>query len=231
MKKNMTKGMIVLAVVLIVYNALVFLIPFEKTAVFWFSYLFTMLALAVTSLSLYIAFVRNPDARSRFYGFPVARIGVYYAEFQLIAGFVGMALGWLIPVWIAVLVYVVALGAAVIGLIAADTVAEEIGAQDQKLKKDVILMRGLQSKVNQMISQCDDADALKAVRELAEDFRYSDPVSSEAMAEIEKDLSAMVEELQLAVVEGNAAVICQICRKTSVVLSERNRLCKLNKQQ
>lgn len=159
----------------------------------------------------------------------IAKIGAIYGLVQLTAGIIFMALAVYAPVWLAVLVYAFALGAAVIGLVSAEAVVEEIRVQDVKLKKDVSLMRSLQSKVNQMASQCDNPDAAAAVKQFAEEMRYSDPVSSEALAEIEADLSAAVDELQAAIADGDSNAAKQLCRKASAVLAERNRLCKLNK--
>lgn len=229
MKKDMIRWGIGLGVLLVLYILIAFLIPFVHTALFWVSFVFTLIAFGVMGASFYIAFIINPDAKSRFYGFPIAKIGAIYGLAQLIAGLVFMALAVYAPVWLAVLVYAIALGAAVIGLISAEAVAEEIHNQDAKLKKDVTLMRSLQSKLNQMASQCDNPDATAEVKRFAEEMRYSDPVSSEALADIERDLTAAVEELQSAIVDGDSAATKQLCRKASGILVERNRLCKLNK--
>ena len=226
MKKDTIRGIAALGILLILYILIVFLIPFVKTTVFWVSFVFTLIAFGVVAVSLYIAFVKNPDAKSKLYGFPIAKIGVIYGAAQLLVGLLFMALGKWAPVWLAVLVYAIALGAAVIGLISADAVREEIQRQDNKLKKDVSFMRNLQSKVNQMATQC----AAPELRQFAEDIRYSDPVSSDALTDIERELAAAVEELQAAVVDGDSESVAQLCRKASATLAERNRLCKLNKQ-
>lgn len=229
MKKDMIRWGIGLGVLLVLYILVAFLIPFVHTATFWVSLLFTLIAFGVVGASFYIAFIKNPDAKSRFYGFPIAKIGAIYGLVQLIAGMLFMALAALVPAWVAVLVYAIALGAAVIGLISAEAVAEEIHNQDAKLKKDVTLMRSLQSKLNQMAAQCDNPDAAAEVKRFAEEMRYSDPVSSEALADIEADLATAVDELQSAAVDGDSASVKQLCRKASGILAERNRLCKLNK--
>lgn len=229
MKKDTIRAGIGLGVLLVLYILIAFLIPFVHTALFWVSFVFTLIAFGVVGAAFYIAFIKNPDAKSRFYGFPIAKIGVMYGAAQLLAGLIFMALGLWIPVWAAVLVYAIALGAAVIGLISAEAVAEQIHVQDSKLKKDVTLMRSLQSKLNQMAAQCDNPDATAEVKRFAEEMRYSDPVSSEALADIERDLTAAVEELQSAIVDGDSAATKQLCRKASGILVERNRLCKLNK--
>lgn len=225
MKKNFTRSAICLGVLLLLYILLTFLIPFPKTAVFWLSFGFTLVAFAVTSWALYTAFLKKPGSTSRFYGFPIARIGAIYGGGQLVCGLVFMALGKWIPTWLAVLVYAAMLGAAVIWLMGAETVVETIHSQDQKLKQDVRFMRELQSKVNQMAAQC----SLPEVKQFCENIRYSDPVSSEALAEIDLDLSAAVDNLQSAIIDGDNIAIRQLAQKADNILSERNRLCKLNK--
>ena len=225
MKKDITRGIIGMGVLLVLYILVAFLIPFVHTATFWVSFVFTLIAFAVVAASMYIAFVKNPDAKSRFYGFPIAKIGAIYGLVQLVAGFIFMALAAYAPVWAAVLVYAIALGAVVIGLISAEAVVSEIHAQDNKLKKDVSLMRSLQSKVNQIAAQFENAD----VKALADEFRYSDPVSNDAIADAEADLAAAVDELQSAYVDGDSEAVAKLCRRASALLAERNRLCKLNK--
>ena len=126
MNKDTIRGLVVLGVLLVLYILIAFLIPFVHTATFWVSFVFTLIAFAVVAASIYIAFIKNPDAKSRFYGFPIAKIGVLYGAVQLLAGIVFMALAAIVPAWVAVLVYAIALGAAVIGLISAETVVEEI---------------------------------------------------------------------------------------------------------
>lgn len=225
MRKDTIRAIVVAAITFIIYNLIAFVIPFAHTVAFWISYGFTLAAFAVVFASIYIAFIKNPDAKSRFYGFPIARIGVLYGGAQLIVSLLVMALAQWTPWWIPTLVYAVGMGAAVIGLISAEAVVEEIQTQDVKLKKDVTLMRGLQSKVCQIASHTDDA----AIKALAEEFRYSDPVSSEAIADAEADLAAVVDELQAAYVDGDHEAMTQLCRKAATLLAERNRICKLNK--
>lgn len=225
MKKDTIRWIIGLGVLLVLYILVAILIPFVHTAAFWVSFVFTLIAFAVVAASLYIAFIKNPDAKSRFYGFPIAKIGVIYGVVQLITGLVFMALAAVVPAWAAVLVYAIALGAAVIGLISAEAVVSEIHVQDAKLKKDVSLMRSLQSKANQIAAQSENAE----IKALAEELRYSDPVSNDAIADAEADLAAAVDELQAAYVDGDSEAVAKLCRKASALLAERNRLCKLNK--
>lgn len=229
MKKDALRGIVIAAVLLLVYHLIIFVAPFYRGGVFWVGYGFTLAAFAVAIASIYIAFVKNPDAKSRFYGFPIAKIGVIYWTGQLVLSILFALLGKVLPPWVAVIVFALALAAAVVGLVSAEVVVEEIQTQDTKLKKDVSVMRALQSKVNQMVGMAGDDEAGQAVKAFAEELRYSDPVSGEAVAEIEQELLQLIDTLQQAVVDGDSAAALTLCRKAGVALAERNRLSKLNK--
>lgn len=229
MKKDTLRLLIVSVAVLIAYNFAVFMIPCYKTATFWISWGFSLLSFAVAGYAVYAGLIRKPDAKSRFYGFPIARIGVIYLVAQVAAGGVFMAIGHIVPWWLATVACTIGLAFALIGVVAAEAVVDQIHYQDNKIKESVSAMRGLQSKVGTLSSRCEDAAAAKAVSDFAEELRYSDPVSSAAVADAEAELSNAVDALQQAVVEGNADQILAACRQASAMLAERNRLCKLNK--
>ena len=141
-----------------------------------------------------------------------------------------MALSEYVPIWLSVLAYAIALGAAVLGLVATDTVRDHIQNQDVKLNNSISTIRAAQAKVNQMVAQCSNTDSASIIRAFAEELKYSDPVSSLALVEIEADLCAIIDELQQAIVEGDNTSINQLCRKATAILSERNRICKLKKK-
>ena len=224
MKKNWIRGILAGVILLAVYHILAFAVPFRHSALFWTSYGFGWAAFAVLGLGAYLGLGRKADAKSKFYGYPIARLAAIYFGVQMVLGVAAMAVS-VVPVWAAVVVYGILLALAALGMIGADAVVEEIHRQDAKLKKDVTFMRGLQSKVNQMAAQTE----VPEVKKFAEDVRYSDPVSGEALTEIERDLAAAVDELQAAIVDGDRDAIPALCRKAASVLGERNRLCRLNK--
>ena len=224
MKKNSVRTAVVWLILLAVYHVIVFAVPFIHNGAFWLSYVFALAAFAVLGAATYLGEIKGEGVKSKFYGFPILRLGAVYFAVQIVLSLIVMAVA-VVKIWVALVVYVILLSAAAIGLIAADAVRKEIQRQDVKLKKDVSFMRNLQSKVCQMATQCDAPE----LKKFAEDIRYSDPVSSDALGDIEQELAAAVEELQAAVVDGDSESVAQLCRKASAVLSERNRLCKLGK--
>ncbi|MDE6580261.1 MAG: hypothetical protein K2K41_06980 [Ruminiclostridium sp.] len=176
-----------------------------------------------------IAFEGDGTAKSKFYGFPIAKIGVVYMVAQLILSVVFMIMAAVIPVWLTILLFVILLAVAAVGLIAADTVRDEINIQDKKLSTKTSCMMTLRSIVYPLAGQCEEENAKKLLQELADQFRYSDPVSSEVLNDIESEIESLVGALQTAVNEVRYSDIAPLCRRVGNTLEERNRLCKLNK--
>ena len=229
MNKNAVRILVIAAIVLVVFCVLAFAIPFVRGPVFWLGFVFTIIAIIAQLFVAKKAFANGEGARSKFYGFPIARVGVIYLVAQVIAGLVCMALGAVLPAWVAVVIFVVILAVAAIGFIAVDAIRDEVERQDTALKTNVTAMRDLQSRITSIAAQCDDPAMKAELDALAEKFRFSDPVSSDATSEAEAGLSALMDELQAAAVDGDAASVSQLTAKITAALNERNRLCKLNK--
>ena len=230
MTKNQKRTVIVLAIVLIVFSVLAFALPFKMNGLFWLSYLFGVLAIAVQVYVLKIAFNGTDSVKSKFYGFPIAQIGIIYMAAQLVLSLIFMALAAVAPIWIAIILYVLALAAAAIGFIGADAMRDEIERQDVKLETDTSCITTLRSLVYPLAGRCADTDAKAVLTELADEFRYSDPVSGDALKTVETELETAVAVLQEVVSAGTAEQITNECGKVSKLLAERNRLCKLNKR-
>jgi len=232
LSKNAVRVLLFAVIALICFNVIAFVIPVPKNGTFWVSYLFGMLAIALQLVVMRVAFKGKESVRSRFYGFPVARIGIVYGICQILLSVTAMALSKYVPFWIPLCVFILMLSAGVAGLIAADAVRDTIEEQDIKTEKEVSMMRNLQSKMNLLLSQTECRGELKAsLSALTEEIRFSDPVSSKATETIEQELYFHIEELQKAVVDEDEASALTICKKAKGILAERNRVCKLTKNQ
>lgn len=227
--KNAIRTCVVAAIVLVLFCVIAFAIPFVRTGTFWLAFVFGVVAIAAQLYVMKVAFADGGDSvKSKFYGFPIARVGVIYMLVQVVLSLLFMALAKWVPGWVVLVVSVIALGAAAIGFVAADAARDEVTRQDVQLKKDVTTMRALQSKLRMLEGQCTPETAAE-VAKLSEAFRFSDPVSRDVLEDIEAELSACVDTLQQAVVDGDNDAVLSLCKKCTTVLHERNQLCKLNK--
>lgn len=230
MTKNEKRVCIVFAIILAVFAVVSLAVPFVKGGVFWLSFVFGIVAIAVQLYVLKSAFGKNESPRSKIYGFPIARIGFVYLVAQILLSFMFMAIGFICPIWIPVIIYVLLLGITAIGFIAADVTRDEIERQDVVLKANTECMQSLRSIVYPLSGQIADKDCSEILQSLTDEFKYSDPVSSESIKDIEQELTALVSELQKAVVDTDVEAIKALCQKIKVTLIERNRLCKINKK-
>ena len=230
MDKNKIRGIAALAIVLVVYNVLAFAIPFPKNGCFWAAWAFGLVAILAQAAFLLLAFHHGEGAKSKFYGFPVARVGVVYLCVQLALSFLFMGLAFVkCPAWIPVVLSVILLAAAALGLIVTDAVRDEVERQDSKRRADTLGMKQLYAAVAACADRCTDPELKKPVQKLAEALRFADPVSSEATREAENTLRMYLIDLESAVDAANADKIKSTCAAMISALADRNRLCRVEK--
>lgn len=230
MKKSTLRWWILWGVLLITYNVIVFAVPYQRTGGFWVSYGFTLIAIALQIYVIHTAFPAGGTVKSKLFGFPVAKVGMVYLAAQIATGLLFMAFP-AAPIWLVVVVCVLWLALAVAGLVVTKTARNEVTRQEisHRAQTEVSVIRSLQNQVSTLSDHIQNKETADQLGKLAELLRYSDPMSSEALRDIETDLIACVDDIQSAVTEGDFAAVASLCQKASAVLTERNRLCKLNK--
>ena len=229
MSKNGVRGCIVLAIVLAVFSVVAFAAPFSMTATFWIAFVSGVIAIALQFYVFGVALSGGKSPKSRFYGFPIVRIGITYLVVQIVVSIAEMCWASKLPAWAALIINVIIFAIAAIGCIAAETVRDEVVRQDAKVKQTTSNIRALQAMSAGLADQCPDEALKKDLKKLADEFKVSDPVSSEATSALEADLDAQLKELKNALGSGNIETAKSYCDKLLTGLSERNRICKMGK--
>ena len=229
MSKNGVRGLIVLALILAVFCTIAFVAPFCMTATFWAAFICGVVAIAFQFYVFSVSFSKGQGAKSKFYGFPIARIGVTYLLVQLVLSFVEMGLSCKIPAWVAIIINVIVFVIAAIGCIAAEVVRDEVVRQDEKVKQDIVNMKSLSAMAAGLPGLCQDEALKKDLQKLADEFKFSDPVSSASTAVMEANLGTQLQQLKSALASGDYESARAYCGSLMNGLSERNQACKLNK--
>jgi len=222
MKKNKGMAYAVLAIAFVLFNVIAFAIPTAKTATFWIAYVFTAVAFALQIAIWKFAFKGTDTLKSKFLGIPLISVGITYLIVQLIAFAIFMALP-LTASWIAIVVCALTLGVSAICLIGTETGREEINRVENKVGKKVFYIKSLQVDVEMLASTETDADTKAALTKLAEKIRFSDPMSNEALTDLEAEIADKVKELKTA--ENKAEIITVL----DSLITERNKKAKLLK--
>src|SRR5699024_9836989 len=91
----------------------------------------------------------------------------------------------IIPSWVAIIICALILGISAICLISADAARGEIARVEEKVNRKVFYIRKLQVDVEMLAEQEQNPETKIALAKLAEKIRYSDPMSSEVLADLE----------------------------------------------
>ena len=212
----------VLTIAFALFNVVVFAIPTEKTATFWIAYAFSAIAFLLQIVIWKLAFEGTDTIKSKFLGIPLLSVGFRYLVIQVIAFAVFMIFPAL-PTWIPVVVCSVILGGSAICLIGTETGREEINRVEEKVKRKVFYIKSLQVDV-EMLAETESDPTIKAeLTKLAEKIRFSDPVSSDALAEIESEIVNKIKEIEAS--KDKLAIIAV----TTALVEERNKKAKILK--
>ena len=222
MKKNGTKGYVILGILLALISIIAFAVPTLKTATFWIAYVFTAAAFAAQICIWKTALSKEETLKSKFLGFPVVHIGIVYAVIQVTAFAVFMFVPTL-PVWSTIVVCSVIAGVSGVCMISADTGRNEIERVEAKVQKKVFYIRELQADVELIAAAETDTGTRAALTQLAEKIRFSEPMSNEQLADMENKISVKVMELK------TAANKVEIITELTSLLDERNKKCKILK--
>ena len=229
MTKNALRGLAALVILLAVFSVIAFALPLEKSASFWIAYLCGVLAILLQIYFFRSAFGGKGEAKSKFYGFPVARVGVIYLAVQLGVSIAEMALAKFHPLWAVLIVNALILAAALLGCLTVEVAREEVVRQDTGLQVNTSHMRELQAVSGMLADQCSDPELKLTLKKLAEELRYSDPVTSEKTETLENRMREELEALQSSLQKGSTEEGKALCGRLMASLQERNRLCSLHK--
>ena len=222
MKKNISKGYFILGILFILVSVIAFAVPAAKTAAFWISYGFAVIAFAAQLIIWKAALGRSESLKSKFLGFPVVHIGIVYLIVQVIALAVFLSIPTL-PIWSAVVACAVIAGVSAVCMIASDVGRGEINRVSAKVQEKTFYIKQLQADVELLAGAETDTAAKLALMQLAEKIRYSDPMSDEQVADIEDRITAKIAELKSSTDKTG------IINELNSLLDERNRKCKLLK--
>lgn len=119
MKKSFTPY-IILTILFALFHVFAFAIPFDRTSTFWVSYGFTITMFVVEIIVLFLTFPKNNTSQKQFLSWPLVCVGAIYFVIQMVL-FCLFKLFSDLPSWIAVIVFSLVFGVALICIITTKT--------------------------------------------------------------------------------------------------------------
>lgn len=222
---------VILAIAFLSYNILLFLIGgfTGHSSVFWISYVFVLVAFASIFCCGVVLGTGEFSMRDWLFGYPLIKHTYIYSVTQFVISVIFMLLEhkifWKLAFAVGLVLFCVYLVFAISCLLAKQTIDDV--AKKNKEKTDYIKLLRVDAALLEEKTQNPQLRAL--CHKFAEDVRYSDPMSCEALFGLECDISLCVADCSAALSDGNEELARELIEKASRLLSERNKKCMVLK--
>jgi hypothetical protein len=128
--------------------------------------------------------------------------------------------------WVGVIVCAIVLAANVLSVVKATAAIDEIERVDTKVKTQTFFIKSLTVDADTLMASA-KSEAVKAeCRKVYEAIRYSDPMSNDALASVESQITVKFAELSEAVKIDDAEKVAEIVNEVVVLVGDRNKKCK-----
>lgn len=230
--KRIKSILLVYVIAMIVYIVLAAVIPFSKPAGSWVTFGFSILSFILGAVISICAFDKGSTLVSKFYGYPVFRIGFLYTILQTLISILIFAVGAFtnLPYWIGLSISVLLLGIALIGVITTDNVRDYVNEVDTQNKISIKPLTRFNIDISDIVDNCKDPEVYEALKKLKEKFKYSDQVSSSATEEKEASIMEEIKKLRSIIDCDDKQKIIEQIRLISNLLSNRNQICESAKR-
>lgn len=233
MNKNFKFYLSIWAVLLAIFNIAVFVSPSEVSGLskfggaFWVGYIFITIAFIGQLAVSYIAF-KAENLQKLFYKIPLTRISYTGLILTVIFGTLCMAIPNL-PNWIGIILCFAVLGFNAISLIKANVAADVVLEIDGKIKTQTAFIKNLTVDAETLISKAQSDEIKAECNKVYEAVRYSDPMSDEALAATESQITLKFAELTAGVTDNNLEAVKKTAQEIIILVDDRNKKCRLLK--
>ena len=232
MNKKFKYYALIWAILLAVFNVICFITPDETAGMskfggaFWAGYIFITIAFIGQLVCAYIA-LKTDDKTKLFYNIPIIRVSYTGLILTLVFGALCMAIPNL-PNWVGIIVCLLVLAFTAIAVIKAKAAADVVENIDAKVKAKTIFVKTLTVDTENLFARATTPEAKDACKKVFEAVRYSDPMSNDALAGVESQITLKFNEFSNAMA-GGAENIAALSDELVVLIGDRNKKCKLLK--
>ena len=232
MNKKFKTYALIWAILLAIFNVICFVTPNEAAGMskfggaFWVGYIFITIAFIGQLVCAYIA-LKTDSKTKLFYNIPIIRVSYTGLVLTIVFGALCMAIPEL-PNWVGIIVCLLILAFTAIAVIKAKAASDIVENIDTKVKAQTLFIKALTADAESLLSRAATPEAKDACKKVCEAVRYSDPMSNDALAGIESQITQKFNELSNAVA-GGTENIGTLTDELVVLIGDRNKKCKLLK--
>lgn len=230
--KNFKAYTLLWCIFLAAFNAVVFLVrpiipgyEIHYDARFWVTWAFVIAAFVGNLLCARTAF-KAKNLQKLFYKLPLINVSYTGLILMLVLGGILMLIPDC-PEWIAAIVCVIVAAFAAIAVVKAHWAGEMVQETDERVAQRTQLIRQLTLEAETLIGRTDTSEARATAEKVYEALRYSDPMSSDALSEVEARLADKFHAFTVSVTSGKDME--EAARALLITLDERNKRCRAMK--
>ena len=230
MKKNYKNYIVVWAVLVLMFNLIVFITPNEVAGVskfhssFWVGYIFITLTF-ITQLFVTLYSLKG-NIEKTFYNVPLISISFVTTIVMLVVGTVCMAVP-IIPVWLGVILCATVLAVAVVIGMQAKATADIVGGIDERIKNKTFFMKSLRVDVESLQARAGNSEIANEMKKVWDAVRYSNPVSAEALSGIEAQITIKYADLADAVDKEDVQAVKKVSKELQILINDREKKSRL----
>lgn len=230
MKKNYKNYIVVWAVLVLMFNLIVFITPNEVAGVskfhssFWVGYIFITLTF-ITQLLVTLYSLKG-NIEKTFYNVPLISISFVTTIVMLVVGTVCMAVP-IIPVWLGVILCAIVLAVAVVIGMQAKATADIVGGIDERIKNKTFFMKSLRVDVESLQARAGNSEIANEMKKVWDAVRYSNPVSAEALSGIEAQITIKFADLADAVDKEDVQAVKKASKELQILINDREKKSRL----
>ena len=199
----------------------------KYTTSFWIGYVFITVMFIGQLVCSYMAF-KADSAKKLFYNISLIRTSYIGLIVSFIVGGLCMLISPL-PYWVGVIVCAIVLVANVLSVVKASAAIDEIERIDTKVKTQTFFIKSLTVDADTLMASAKSETVKAECRKVYEAIRYSDPMSNDALAPVESQITVKFEELSDAVENNNIDAVKETANEVCVLVEYRNSKCRLLK--
>ena len=233
MNKKFKYYAIIWAILLAVFNVICFVTPSEAAGMskfggaFWAGYIFITIAFIGQLICAYIA-LKTDDKTKLFYNIPVIRVSYTGLILTVVFGALCMAIPNL-PNWVGIIVCLLVLAFTAIAVIKAKAASDVVEKIDNKVKAQTLFVKSLPVDAESLLARATTPEAKEACKKVYEAVRYSDPMSSVQLVDIEEQIEGSFIAFSAAIIENDTELAAAESKNLLVLIDNRNKKCRLLK--
>ena len=228
MKNKFKYYIVAWAILLVIFNLVAFLVKpnlipgASLDAGFWIAWGGAAIAFVGNLICTYMA-SKAKDLTGLFYKIPLITISYGCLIAMFVVGGVLMLIPGC-PAWIVAVICIIILGINAIAVVKASAAADIITETGEKVKNNTAFIRTITVDAENLMGYAKTDEAKAQCKKVYEVLRYSDPVSNDALADIEGEIKQKFAEFSTEIKSGRD--VDSIAERLVNLISDRNRKCK-----